>query len=73
MTAEAEVQELIERRAAATRAKDMDAALEPFASDVTTFDVINPLRHHGTNSRCRTRMHPAANAATRRLLPDRPG
>src|SRR6266516_7602880 len=50
MTAEAEVRELIERRAAAARAKDVDAALEPFASDVATFDVINPLHHHGTNS-----------------------
>ena len=44
---ESEIIDLIEKRAAATRAKDVDAAIAPFADDVRTFDVVNPLERVG--------------------------
>ena len=49
-TDEAEIRQLMERRAAATRAKDADAATAAFADDVLTFDVVNPLQHRGVGS-----------------------
>jgi uncharacterized protein (TIGR02246 family) len=45
--AETEIRELLERRAEATRAKDVDGATAPFAPDVLTFDVVNPLQRVG--------------------------
>jgi uncharacterized protein (TIGR02246 family) len=46
----AEIKELLERRAAATRAKDVDGATALFAHDVVTFDVVEPLQHLGVES-----------------------
>ena len=45
-----EIKELLERRAAATRAKDVDGATAMFADDVVTFDVVEPLVHLGVQS-----------------------
>jgi uncharacterized protein (TIGR02246 family) len=49
-SAEAEVHQLLEQRAEATRAKDLDAATAAFARDVLTFDVVNPLQHVGVEA-----------------------
>ncbi len=46
----AEIRELLEQRAAATRAKDVDGATALLAEDVVTFDVVEPLRHVGAES-----------------------
>jgi uncharacterized protein (TIGR02246 family) len=46
---EAEIRDLIERRAAATRSKDVDGATGFFADDVLTFDVVNPLQRVGVD------------------------
>ena len=55
-TDEAEIGQLLERRAAATRAKDADAATAAYADNVLTFDVVNPLQHRGVgNVRERTK------------------
>jgi uncharacterized protein (TIGR02246 family) len=48
--AETEIRELLEQRAAATRAKDADAATALFSNDVLTFDVVNPMQHVGVES-----------------------
>lgn len=48
--AEAAIRELIEQRAAATRAKDADAATAAFTQDVLTYDVVDPLRRVGVDS-----------------------
>lgn len=46
----AEIKDLLEQRAAATRAKDIDGATALFAHDVVTFDVVEPLLHIGVES-----------------------
>lgn len=52
----AEIRELLEQRAAATRVKDVDGATAHFAHEVVTFDVVEPLVHVGVESvRQRTR------------------
>jgi uncharacterized protein (TIGR02246 family) len=52
----AEIRALLEQRAAATRAKDVDGATAMFAEDVVTFDVVEPLQRVGVKSvRERTR------------------
>ena len=52
----AEIRELLDQRAAATRAKDVDGATALFADDVVTFDVVAPLKHVGAERvRQRTR------------------
>ena len=52
----AEIRDLLEQRAAATRAKDADGATAMFAHEVVTFDVVAPLQHVGVESvRQRTR------------------
>ena len=48
--AEAEIRDLLEHRAAATRARDADGATAAFAPDVLTFDVVNPMQHVGAES-----------------------
>ena len=42
---EAQVRKLIEDRAAAVSARDVDGALASFAPDVLVFDVVDPLRY----------------------------
>jgi ketosteroid isomerase-like protein len=44
-----EIRELLETRAAATRAKDLDGATAAFAHEVVTFDVVGPLQHAGVD------------------------
>ena len=46
----AAIRELLEQRAAATRARDVDGATAMFAEDVVTFDVVDPLQHMGVDS-----------------------
>lgn len=48
--AEAEIRKLTENRVNAVRNKDVDAAMSSFASDVLSFDVVNPLQHAGSGS-----------------------
>ena len=45
--AETEIRDLIERRAAAVRAKDVTKATSLFSTDVLTFDVVNPMQRVG--------------------------
>lgn len=46
----AEIRELLEQRAAATRKKDLDGATALFAHEVVTFDVVEPLLHVGVEA-----------------------
>lgn len=43
----AEIKALLEERAAATRAKDVDGAMAHYAHEVVTFDVVAPLLQVG--------------------------
>ena len=52
---EAEIRALIEERAKAIRAKDVEAALSVYVPDVLSFDLIDPLRHCGRDA-IRTRL-----------------
>ena len=52
---EAEIRALIEERAEAIRAKDVEAVLSVYAPDVLSFDLIDPLRHSGRDA-IRTRL-----------------
>lgn len=49
-TAEAEIRALIEQRADAVRAKDVETAMARVAPDVVSFDVVDPLQHVGSAS-----------------------
>jgi uncharacterized protein (TIGR02246 family) len=49
-TAETELRALIEERAEAVRAKDIDGALAHVAPDVVAFDVVNPLGYRGVGA-----------------------
>ena len=44
---ETEIRDLIERRAAAVRARDVAMATSLFSADVVTFDVVNPMQRVG--------------------------
>ena len=46
----AEIRELLDARAAATRARDVEGATAAFAHDVVTFDVVEPLRYVGVDA-----------------------
>ena len=46
---EVEVRNLIENRAQAVRAKDIDALMSNVAPDVVSFDVVNPLQYVGSD------------------------
>src|SRR5581483_1995192 len=48
--AAAEIRELIERRAAAIRARDVDGSLSAYAPDVVAFDLIEPLQYRGSDA-----------------------
>ena len=50
VTDEAQIRELIEDRIRAIRAKDVDAATSQVATDILTFDVVNPLRSIGSDA-----------------------
>lgn len=50
VTAEAELRALIDERARAIRAKDVDAVLSVYLLEVLVFDVVGPLRHTGRES-----------------------
>lgn len=47
---EAEIRRLIEDRAEAVRAKDVDALMAHVAPDVVSFDVVNPLQYTGADA-----------------------
>ncbi len=47
---EAEVRALIEDRAKAVRARDIDGAMSHVAPDVQAFDVVNPLLYSGADA-----------------------
>ncbi|MBA2364134.1 MAG: nuclear transport factor 2 family protein [Chloroflexia bacterium] len=47
---EAEVRALIEDRAKAVRARDIDGAMSNVAPDVQAFDVVNSLRYSGSEA-----------------------
>lgn len=49
-TAEAEIRAIVERRAEAIRAKDVDGSVAGFAPDVLLFDVVGPLRSIGADA-----------------------
>lgn len=54
-TSEAEIRALIDDRVKAVRAKDADGTAATVAPDFVSFDVVNPLRHLGSDaSRKRT-------------------
>ena len=44
---EAQVRRLIEERVQAVHAKDLDYVMSKYATDVESFDVVNPLRYAG--------------------------
>jgi ketosteroid isomerase-like protein len=48
--APAEIQELLERRAAAIRARDVDGSLSAYAPDIVAFDLIEPLQYRGSDA-----------------------
>jgi len=43
------IRELIDSWAVAVRAKDLEAVLEHYSSDVVAFDVVDPLQYKGTD------------------------
>jgi uncharacterized protein (TIGR02246 family) len=47
-TDQAQIRTLMDRRAEAVRAKDLDSLLTTYTADVVTFDVISPLRTRGS-------------------------
>lgn len=49
-TDEAKIRALIEERAKAVRARDIDGAVADLAPDVVAFDVINPLQNKGADA-----------------------
>ena len=49
-TDEAEIRALIDARAEAVRAKDVDGAMSSVATDLLAFDVVNPLRYSGADA-----------------------
>lgn len=52
---EAQIRALIDDRARAVRAKDVNGAVSSSAPDILSFDVVNPLQHIGSDaSRKRT-------------------
>lgn len=52
---EAQIRALIDDRARAVRAKDVNGAISSSAPDILSFDVVNPLQHIGSDaSRKRT-------------------
>ncbi|MFY9558388.1 MAG: nuclear transport factor 2 family protein [Blastocatellia bacterium] len=51
---EAEIRELIEDRAKAVRAKDIDGSVFNYAPDIVSFDVVNDLQKIGLDA-CRNR------------------
>jgi uncharacterized protein (TIGR02246 family) len=48
--AASEIRELLERRATAIRAKDVDGATALFTGEALTFDVVNPLQRVGAEA-----------------------
>ena len=51
---EAQIRKLMDDRAKAIRAKDVNGCMSHYAPDVLSFDVVNPLRKTGLDA-CRTR------------------
>ena len=49
-TNEAQIRALIDDRAKAVRAKDVNGAISSIAPDVLSFDVVNPLQHIGSDA-----------------------
>ncbi len=48
--AEAEIRKLVDDRADAVRARDVDAAMANVATDVLLFDLVNPLQSTGSDA-----------------------
>jgi ketosteroid isomerase-like protein len=49
-TNEAQIRALIDDRAKAVRAKDVNGAISSIAPDILSFDVVNPLQHVGSDA-----------------------
>jgi uncharacterized protein (TIGR02246 family) len=49
-TNEAQIRRLIDDRAKAVRAKDVNGAISSLAPDILSFDVVNPLQHIGSDA-----------------------
>jgi ketosteroid isomerase-like protein len=47
---EAQIRALIEARVKAVRAKDVNGAMSSITPDILLFDVVNPLRSHGSDA-----------------------
>lgn len=47
---ESEIRDLLNKRTEATRIKDVGSLMESFASDVLSFDVIDPLQFKGSKA-----------------------
>jgi ketosteroid isomerase-like protein len=53
----AEIRSLLEQRAHAVRAKDAEAAVRPYASEVVNFDLDPPLAQRGSEVTNAERIH----------------
>ena len=49
-TDEAQIRKLIDNRENAVRARDVDGSIANIASDIVSFDVVNPLQHIGSDA-----------------------
>ena len=47
---EAQIRAIIDDRAKAVRAKDVNGAVSHYAPDILSFDVVNPLQRTGSDS-----------------------
>ena len=47
---ETQIRALIDDRAKAVRAKDINGAISHYAPDILSFDVVNPLQHIGSDA-----------------------
>lgn len=47
---EAQIRKLIDDREKAVRARDVDGSIANIATDVVSFDVVNPLQHLGSDA-----------------------
>src|SRR3984893_4640417 len=47
---EAQIRAIIDDRAKAVRARDVNGAMTHYAPDILSFDVVNPLQHVGSDS-----------------------
>ena len=50
MDNEGQIRELIDALAAAEAAKDVEGSVAPYATDVVSYDLINPLQYNGVDT-----------------------